>query len=96
VDEAIAEALAPWEPSLTPGLTKPGAASSILTQREREVAASIRRGQTNRQIAGELSITEGTVANHVVHILGKLGYNSRTQVAVWVADNGLLAPQRSN
>jgi non-specific serine/threonine protein kinase len=54
------------------------------------VAALIARGLTNRQIAEHLVITEGTAANHVVHILNKLGYSSRAQVAVWAAEQGLL------
>jgi non-specific serine/threonine protein kinase len=63
----------------------------VLTRREREVAALIARGRTNRQIAAELFITEGTAANHVVHILNKLGYNTRAQIAVWAVEQGLLA-----
>jgi predicted ATPase/DNA-binding CsgD family transcriptional regulator len=55
-----------------------------LTARERDIVRLIARGRSNRQIAAELVITEGTVANHVVHILNKLGCDSRTQIAVWV------------
>ena len=61
-----------------------------LTSREREIAALIARGATNRQIADALVITEGTAANHVLHILNKLGFGSRTQVAVWAVQRGLL------
>jgi predicted ATPase/DNA-binding CsgD family transcriptional regulator len=61
-----------------------GHLSTILTPREREIATLIARGHSNRQIAAELVITEGTVANHVVHVLNKLGCDSRTQIAVWV------------
>jgi DNA-binding CsgD family transcriptional regulator len=66
-----------------------GGAASPLTRREQEVAGLIAHGLTNRQIAERLVITEGTAANHVVHILGKLGYHSRAQVAVWAAEHGL-------
>jgi non-specific serine/threonine protein kinase len=62
-----------------------------LTPRECEVAALIARGLSNRQIAKELVVAEGTVALHVHHILDKLGCSSRTQVAVWAAAQGLLA-----
>jgi DNA-binding NarL/FixJ family response regulator len=55
-----------------------------LTARELEVAELIARGLTNRQIAGELVITPWTAASHVVHILRKLGFRSRAQVADWV------------
>ena len=63
-----------------------------LTSRQLEVAALIGRGWTNRQIAGELVLTEGTVANHVVRILNKLGFQSRSQVAAWAVERGLVAP----
>jgi DNA-binding NarL/FixJ family response regulator len=56
-----------------------------LTRREREVAALVARGATNRQIAEALVLTEGTAANHVRRILLKLGLESRTRLAVWVA-----------
>jgi DNA-binding NarL/FixJ family response regulator len=38
---------------------------------------------TNRKIAAELVIAEGTVANHVEHILDKLDFSSRAQIAAW-------------
>jgi non-specific serine/threonine protein kinase len=60
-----------------------------LTPREREVASLIGHGLTDRQIAEELVITTGTVGNHVVHILAKLGYHSRTQVAAWAVEHRL-------
>ena len=41
--------------------------------------------RSNREIAESLVITEGTVEVHVKHILSKLGFRSRTQVAGWVA-----------
>jgi non-specific serine/threonine protein kinase len=44
-------------------------------------------GRSNREIAERLVITEGTVEVHVKHILSKLGFRSRTQVATWVADH---------
>jgi DNA-binding CsgD family transcriptional regulator len=60
-----------------------------LTSREHEVAALIARGLTNRQIAAELVITEGTAANHVKHILARLGLDTRVQVAAWAIERGL-------
>ncbi|HEX8917344.1 MAG TPA: tetratricopeptide repeat protein, partial [Chloroflexota bacterium] len=53
-----------------------------LSAREREVAVLIARGLSNREIAGALTITEKTAANHVDHILTKLDMRSRTQIAV--------------
>jgi DNA-binding NarL/FixJ family response regulator len=38
-------------------------------------------------------LTEGTVANHVEHILGRLGFKSRTQIAVWATQHGLYPAQ---
>jgi predicted ATPase/DNA-binding CsgD family transcriptional regulator len=60
-----------------------------LTRREREVAALLARGYTNRQIAAALVITEGSAHLHVVRLLGKLGFHNRAQVAVWAATNHL-------
>jgi DNA-binding NarL/FixJ family response regulator len=73
--------------SITP-LT-PRGIPTTLTQRELEVAALVARGLTNRQIANELVITEGTAANHVKHILARLVLDSRVQVAAWVIERGL-------
>jgi DNA-binding NarL/FixJ family response regulator len=64
--------------------------SSGLSPREREVAVLIARGHTNRQIADALVITEWTADTHVRHILSKLGLRSRTQVAAWAVERGLL------
>ncbi|MFN8526652.1 MAG: tetratricopeptide repeat protein [Chloroflexota bacterium] len=74
-----------------PGRTAGDRTSAPLTRREQEVAVLIARGLTNRQIADALVITEGTAANHVVHILNKLGFSSRAQVASWATANGLAA-----
>jgi DNA-binding NarL/FixJ family response regulator len=60
-----------------------------LTRRQREVAALVARGLTNRQIAAELSISEHTVATHVGKIMRKLGLSSRSQLAAWVTEQGL-------
>jgi DNA-binding NarL/FixJ family response regulator len=60
----------------------------LLTQREREVAERIAAGASNRQIAHELVISNGTVERHVANILSKLGMRSRAQVAVWWVREG--------
>ena len=59
-----------------------------LTPREREVAALVAAGLSNREIAGRLVITERTAENHVAHILDRLGFRTRVQVAAWVAGRG--------
>jgi DNA-binding CsgD family transcriptional regulator len=56
-----------------------------LTAREREVAALVALGLTSKDIAARLVVSKRTVDSHLEHILGKLGYNSRLQVAALVA-----------
>jgi pimeloyl-ACP methyl ester carboxylesterase/DNA-binding CsgD family transcriptional regulator len=62
--------------------------SAELSKREREVAQLVARGLSNREIAGRLYLSERTIDNHVHHILDKLGFESRVQVATWLARNG--------
>ena len=64
---------------------------TALTQREREVARLVARGFSNRQIAEALVIAEATATVHVKHILAKLEFTSRAQVAAWAVSCGLLA-----
>ena len=59
-----------------------------LSDREREVVALIARGCSNRQIAEQLVIAEGTAVRHVANILNKLGFHSRAQVAAWAVQQG--------
>ncbi|OPG09946.1 hypothetical protein B1R27_04560 [Streptomyces sp. GKU 895] len=54
---------------------------AALTAREREIAALVAEGLSNRRIAERLSISKRTVDSHMEHIMGKLGYASRTQIA---------------
>jgi predicted ATPase/DNA-binding CsgD family transcriptional regulator len=61
---------------------------STLTPREREIAALIARGLSNKGIADELVISPATVARHVTNILTKLGFNSRAQIAAWAVERG--------
>jgi DNA-binding CsgD family transcriptional regulator len=58
---------------------------SVLTAREREIASLMTDGLSNHDIAERLVISENTVEVHVKHILGKLGFRSRAQVAGWFA-----------
>lgn len=62
-----------------------------LTERERQVAAQIAMGRSNREIAEALVLSEYTVATHVGNILNKLGFHSRAQIAAWSAERGLEA-----
>ena len=61
-----------------------------LSERELEILGWIARGASNKEIAGRLFIAEGTVKNHVTHILGKLGVRDRTQAALRARELGLL------
>ncbi|WP_063050821.1 protein kinase domain-containing protein [Nocardia arthritidis] len=58
-----------------------------LTKRERQVADLIAQGLTNKQIAAKLVISQRTADGHVEHILTKLGFTSRTQIAAWTAQD---------
>jgi DNA-binding CsgD family transcriptional regulator/tetratricopeptide (TPR) repeat protein len=59
-----------------------------LTPREREVAALVAQGLSNRAIAEVLVLSERTVESHVTNILGKRGFSTRAQIAVWVVETG--------
>ncbi|MCC6945862.1 MAG: alpha/beta fold hydrolase, partial [Thermomicrobiales bacterium] len=61
-----------------------------LSPRETQVAELIGRGLSNRMIAEELYISVGTAERHVANIFTKLGFNARSQVAVWAFEHGLL------
>jgi DNA-binding CsgD family transcriptional regulator len=61
----------------------------LLSEREREVADLLAMGFTNRAIARQLSVSSATVSSHVAHILSKLGFRSRAQVAAWVVGRRL-------
>jgi predicted ATPase/DNA-binding CsgD family transcriptional regulator len=73
-----------------PATLPPNGPLAWLTPREREVAALLLRGLSNRHIAEELVITERTAETHVCRILSKLGLDSRAQIAAWIMDNGLM------
>jgi DNA-binding NarL/FixJ family response regulator len=61
-----------------------------LSERELEILRLIGRGASNREIAGELFLAEGTVKNHVTNILEKLAVRDRTQAALKAKDSGLI------
>jgi DNA-binding NarL/FixJ family response regulator len=60
-----------------------------LTERETDVLKLIAQGKANKEIAAALTIQENTVKTHVSNILQKLGVQSRTQAALYAAQNGL-------
>ena len=66
-----------------------------LTQRERDTAALIAQGKSNRAIARALGIGERTVEGYVAAALAKLDFSSRAQIAVWAAGQGLVPREKS-
>ena len=62
-----------------------------LTAREREVAALIAQGKSNREIAEELVVSERTVETHVGNIMFKLDVRSRRQIRAWASEKGLIS-----
>ncbi|SDD29713.1 DNA-binding response regulator, NarL/FixJ family, contains REC and HTH domains [Paenibacillus sp. UNCCL117] len=64
-------------------------APSSLSQRENEILSYIATGQSNRQIAAALVITENTVKNHVKNILSKLALDNRVQLTAYAVRHGL-------
>jgi predicted ATPase/DNA-binding CsgD family transcriptional regulator len=68
----------PWEP---------------LTKRERDIARLVAEGLANREIAARLVIAKRTVETHVEHILAKLDFSSRVQIAAWAAERRQRAGQ---
>ncbi|MFE0464613.1 ATP-binding protein [Kitasatospora sp. NPDC058965] len=63
-----------------------------LTRREAQVAELVAKGMSNKEISAALVISLRTAENHIEHVLTKLGFSSRTQVAVWVARQSALPP----
>ena len=88
-EEAVRLALANEPDDAAP--PGPQGSRSTLTRRETEVAALAARGLTNRDIAAQLFLSVRTVEVHVDHILTKLGFRTRTQLAAWAYEEGLLA-----
>jgi NarL family two-component system response regulator LiaR len=82
---AAAQGQATLHPSVAARLVKGAAGDSPaeLSERELEVLRLIARGMSNREIAGELTLAEGTVKSHVSNILSKLHLAHRTQAALY-------------
>jgi serine/threonine protein kinase/DNA-binding CsgD family transcriptional regulator len=83
-----ARALLPRDEPLSPRRAAKGVFGG-LTEREREVATLIAQGKANREIADILVVNYRTVEKHIENILSKLGFASRTQIAVWATEKGL-------
>ncbi|GAA1671880.1 response regulator transcription factor [Glycomyces endophyticus] len=66
-----------------------GPAAPTLTPRESQVLGLIAKGQTNRQIARALGVSEKTVKTHVTNLLRRIGAADRTQAALWAVRHGI-------
>jgi len=80
----------PLRPSAAAG---PGEGETALTRRETEILQLVAGGLTNKEIANRLTITEGTVKNHVHNALEKLHLSNRTQAAAYTVAQGLGVPR---
>jgi predicted ATPase/DNA-binding NarL/FixJ family response regulator len=89
VDYALASRRPPLSPASDASVPMKDRPNSPLSAREHDVAALIARGLTNRQIAAELVISDRTASTHVAHILNKLSFSTRSQIAAWAAEHGL-------
>lgn len=76
--------IAPPSPSAKQHLTE------ALSEREVEVLDRVARGLTNKEIANQLYLAEGTVKNYVTSILGKIGARDRTQAAIRAKELGII------
>jgi DNA-binding NarL/FixJ family response regulator len=61
-----------------------------LSEREREILRLVAKGASNREIASQLVIAEGTVKNHMTNILSKMSVTDRTQAALKAREIGLI------
>lgn len=81
-------------PSTSDDVRLEGNSVQTLSRREREVAALVARGRSNRQVADALVVGERTAEMHVGHILTKLGLTSRSQIAVWAVEHAPLDDEK--
>ncbi|MEV7197537.1 response regulator transcription factor [Streptomyces sp. NPDC093510] len=86
LDASVTRRLAASLPAPRPGAET----AALLSPRELDILRLVARGRTNREIAAQLYLSEGTVKNHVSHILGRLSLRDRTQAALCARDMGLL------
>jgi non-specific serine/threonine protein kinase len=90
----------PLKQAIQQALEEPGASAPSmqhekerfggLSARERQVAALIAQGKSNREIAEAMTVGLKTVETYVTRVLNKLGYDSRVQIATWAVEKGLV------
>lgn len=86
-DDVVAYALGEQQSANAPQVE-----AVTLTRREQQVAELVAQGLTNKAIAAKLVISQRTAQGHVEHVLAKLGFNSRTQIAAWVVEQAQSGP----
>jgi non-specific serine/threonine protein kinase len=87
---AVFEEVAPAPASPPAGEETDEPLTDPLSAREREVAAMVAQGLSNRQIAQELFLSERTIEHHVSNALRKLELASRTEIASWATEQDLI------
>jgi non-specific serine/threonine protein kinase len=92
-NQAVTYALGePDEPVAVDSMSqRAGPVAGPLTRRENEIAGLITRGLSNKEIANALVISQRTAEGHVEHILAKLGFSNRVQIAAWVTEQRLTS-----
>lgn len=86
VSESLTTSLAR---ALTKDRSPREAKTDALTAREREILRHLARGESNKTIARNLGITEGTTKVHVKNLLKKMNFRSRVEAAVWAVQTEL-------
>jgi non-specific serine/threonine protein kinase len=87
LDQGIAYALDEKSAPSTPAATTTDTTGTSLTRRERQVADLVAQGLSNKEIAARLVIAQRTAEGHVEHILAKLSFTTRTQLAAWMMEH---------
>ena len=64
--------------------------SDELTKSEKIIIQRVGQGLSNKEIAGKLYLSEGTVRNNISRILSKLGLRDRKQLAIWAVQTGIM------
>ncbi len=64
--------------------------ADVLNERDTEIIKLIAKGQTNKEIGGELGYSEGTIKNNISRLLVKLDMTDRMQIAIFAMENGIM------
>lgn len=102
---ALVENVKNGEPAMSPGLAQKllhefarlkevehrSGIEQLLTEREQEVLEHVATGQSNKEIAGDLFISDNTVNYHMKNILSKLHLRNRAQVVAWAMEHGFTS-----